>query len=36
LLDDTLEEFTIGVPLGLDTPIKDFYRQLTRIQSTSA
>jgi acetyltransferase-like isoleucine patch superfamily enzyme len=25
-----------GVPLGLDTPIKDFYRQLTPIQRTSA
>jgi acetyltransferase-like isoleucine patch superfamily enzyme len=24
-----------GVPLGLDTPIKDFYRQLTPIQRTS-
>jgi len=24
-----------GVPLGLDTPIKDFYRQLTPIQSSS-
>ena len=25
-----------GVPLGLDTPIKDFYRKLTPIQRTSA
>lgn len=24
-----------GVPLGLDTPIKDFYRRLTPIQSSS-
>jgi acetyltransferase-like isoleucine patch superfamily enzyme len=24
-----------GVPLGLDTPVKDFYRQLTPIQRTS-
>jgi hypothetical protein len=24
-----------GVPLGLDTPIKDFYRRLTPIQRTS-
>jgi heptaprenylglycerol acetyltransferase len=24
-----------GVPLGLDTPVKDFFRQLTPIQRSS-